>query len=326
MDRKAILEYLGADWDRTLELIRSTLQSDIGLLNDTNAFILGHSGKQLRPMICLLMAKACGGGMLTDDSVRYAAAVEMLHNATLLHDDVADDGQVRHGAPTVSSVSGPGCSVLVGDYWLVKAVDLVMVSESDMPEIIHLFARTLSDMAEGEMLQLQKASSCDTTEEDYLRIIRSKTSSLFEAACVSAAISVGASDEVKRLALEYAGYLGVAFQIKDDILDYDGENIGKPVGVDIREQKITLPLLGALSKVDVPKQKEMREKVRMINAHPQYADDIVDFVRQYDGIGYAKERLQAFSQKAVDTLGGLPDSQAKSYLADISEFIVSRDI
>ena len=320
MDRRDILGYLGDDWIRTGDMIRSSLDSDIELLNWTNAYILSHGGKQLRPLLALLMARACGGGSLPEDSIRYAAAVELLHNATLLHDDVADGSMIRRGSPTVASMLDPEHSVLVGDYWLVKAVDLVLGADRNVTEVIRLFAGTLARLAEGEMLQLQKAASADTSEEDYLRIIGDKTGSLFETACLSAAISVDASPEWKRVAVEYARNLGYAFQIKDDILDYAGGDIGKPVGVDVREGKITLPLLGALRRVDAGLQEEIRGKVRTVREHPGYASDIMDFVREHDGISYAQERLRVFSGLAKETLSPLPGSPAKDYLVALATF------
>ena len=325
MDKKAILEYLGDDWTRTGDLIRSSLESDIDLLNRTNGFILEHGGKQLRPMLSLLMARACCSGPLPEDSIRFAVATELLHNATLLHDDVADSSQTRRGVPTVASLLGANNSVLVGDYWLVKAVDLVLGADRHMAEVIRLFAATLSNLAEGEMLQLQKAASGDTTEEDYIRIIHSKTGSLFETACISAAISVEASDRAREVAGEYARYLGLAFQVKDDILDYTGGDIGKPAGVDFREQKITLPLLGALSKAEKPLAEGIRAKVREMTDHPENAGYIMDFVREHDGIGYAQQRLAEYSRSAVDTLSVLPAGPAKDYLAALAAYTADRD-
>ena len=324
MDRKDILEYLGDDWIRTGELIRSSLDSDIDLLNWTNSYILEHGGKQLRPMLSLLMARACVDGPLPMDSIRFAAACELLHNATLLHDDVADGSMVRRGVPTVASILDPSHSVLVGDYWLVKAVGLVMDSDRNTMPVVRLFADTLAHLAEGEMFQLQKAASADTSEEDYLRIIGDKTGSLFETACVSAAISVEASPETRDIAAEYARCLGYAFQIKDDILDYAGGDIGKPVGVDVREGKITLPLLGALESVDAALQEKVREKVRQIREHPGYAGEIMDFVREHDGTGFAQERLKTFSARAKEALSPLPESPAKDYLVALATFTEDR--
>lgn len=325
MDRKAILEYLGDDWTRMQDLIRSSLDSDIDLLNKVNSYVLSHGGKQLRPLLSLLMAKACGSGCLTADSVRYAAASELLHNATLLHDDVADGSKTRRGAATVASLLGASNSVLVGDYWLVKAVDLVMGADRSVMEVLRLFAGTLSLLAEGEMLQLQKAASADTDEEDYLRIIRSKTGTLFETACVSAAISVQAPEEYREIAGEYARCLGYAFQIKDDILDYTGGDLGKPSGVDIREQKITLPLLGALSRVPQARGEEVRQMVRDISDHPDNAGSVIAFVKEYDGIAYAQQRLEGYSRQAADAAASLPKSAARDYLMELALFMAERD-
>ena len=175
------------------------------------------------------------------------------------------------------------------------------------------------------MLQLQKAASGDTTEDDYLRIIRSKTGTLFETACMSAAISVEASAEARQVAGTYARYLGYAFQIKDDILDYTGGDIGKPVGVDIRERKITLPLLGALSRVDAKRQEEVREMVRGVSDHPENAGLLIGFVMDNDGIAYAQDRLKAYSHQAIQALSVLPASPAVDYLVELANFTADRD-
>jgi len=325
MDVKGILGYLGDDWGRTEALMRSSLDSDIELLNWTNAFILDHGGKKLRPLLSLLMARACGSGPLPQDSIRFAAATEMLHNATLLHDDVADGSMIRRGVPTVASMLDPAHSVLVGDYWLVRAVDLILSADSHILEVIRLFSNTLSLLAEGEMLQLQKASSGDTSEDDYLRIIHDKTGSLFETACLSAAISVDASPEFRKVAGEYARNLGLAFQIKDDILDFTGVDIGKPVGVDVREGKITQPLLCALEQVEADRQAEIRGKVRQVREHPEFAAEIMDFVREQGGAVLAQERLSAYSVRACEALTTLPDSPAKEYLAALAAFTEIRE-
>ena len=325
MDIKAIKEYLGVDWLAVQNQIASSLKSDIGLLNATNDSILSHSGKQLRPMLSLLMAKACSGGKVSDDTVKYAAASELLHNATLLHDDVADDSDKRRGVPTIMSLMGPAVSVLVGDYWLVKAMELVMDSSDESPRVMKIFAKTLSDLAEGEMLQLQKAQKGDTDEGDYLRIIYNKTASLFEAACVSAAISVGASDEIIKAAKDYAVALGLAFQIKDDILDYAGTDaVGKPLGADILEQKITMPLLGAFANAGEEVEEQIRKKIADIVSHPEYRDEIVQFVKDNAGLDYAETRLDAYVEAAVGALDMFPESEAKASLVELAYFTANR--
>lgn len=321
-----IKDFLGQDWKDTDALIRSSLESDISLLNATNKAILDHSGKQLRPIVSLLVARACGGGRVNADSVRYAAAAELLHNATLLHDDVADSSCERRGAPTVMAILGGPASVLLGDFWLVKAMENILASSANCNEVIRIFAGTLSSLAEGEMLQLQKASSGDTVEEDYYRIIYSKTASLFEAAFVSAAISVNAPADWIEAVRDYAVSLGIAFQIKDDIFDYsDGKKIGKPVGIDLEEQKITLPLLGALAAASPERAKQIRGMVLDILEHPEYKEEIVGFVKEGRGVEYAVSRLEEYVSKAVDALAVLPDSKEKDYLVKIAGFTAYRD-
>lgn len=324
MDRSAVIAYLGEDWGRTMELIRSSLDSDITLLKTTNESILSHSGKQLRPMLALLVAKACGSGEANGDSIRYAAAVELLHNATLLHDDVADASETRRGAPTVSSTLGNVPSVLVGDFWLVKAVDLVQNAEHKGEDVVGLFSRTLMHLAEGEMFQLQKAYSGDTSEADYYRIIYSKTASLFEAACRSAAISVDAPEPVKKAMGDYAVKLGLAFQIKDDMMDYEGGDIGKPVGMDLKEQKITLPLLGALHNASDETERMVRHMVCDINDHPENVGRIISFVKEYNGMEYAADKLHSLCNEAAEALSVLPDSSAKDYLKELAYYTADR--
>ena len=324
MDIKSVREYLGDDWKAVKEKIETSLMSDIALLNSTNSTILSNSGKQLRPLLALLIARACSGHQISEATVRYAAASELLHNATLLHDDVADNSEQRRGMPTIMSLMGPSVSVLVGDYWLVKAMELILGSSEGDHLVIKIFSKTLSDLAEGEMLQLQKAQSGDTCEDDYLRIIYSKTASLFEAACVSAAISVNASQEYRKAAKDYAVALGVAFQIKDDILDYSGTaSVGKPLGVDILEQKITMPLLGAM--MNAPAEEvRIRGLVKGIVDHPENRDDIVAFVKENAGLEYAVQQLDKYVAQAVDALSVLPLSKERELLEGLAYFTAKR--
>lgn len=313
---------LGEDWTRMRELIRAGLHTDVALLEDVNGQVFAHSGKMLRPLISLLVAKALGEP--NDDSLHYAAASELLHNATLMHDDVADESSERRGAPTVSAMLGPSAAVLVGDFWLAKAVETVFVTER-FSRVVKFFSDTLSDLAEGEMYQLEKASSADTTEEDYFRIIQCKTASLFVAAAVSGACSVDAPEELQEAAKAYATALGTAFQIKDDILDYAGTGeLGKPVGMDLKEQKITLPLIGALSTLE--DESPVRDKILHIHEHPEYCGQLHSFVIERGGIEYAAARLQEYIDKAVDALRPVPDSPARDALVEIARFNAFRQV
>jgi len=327
MDINGIREYLGKDWVDVTARIENILDSDIDLLNSTNASILSHSGKQLRPLLALVFARACSAEGISEATIRYAASAELLHNATLLHDDVADDSDQRRGVPTIRSLMGPSVSVLVGDYWLVKAMELILGDLEGDAGVIKIFSKTLSDLAEGEMLQLQKAQTGDTDENDYLRIIYNKTASLFEAACVSAAVSVGAPESFQNAARDYAVALGLAFQIKDDILDYEGtESVGKPLGVDILEQKMTLPLLGAMSNVSSDEEEIIRRKVAEIAEHPEYRDEIVSFVKANGGLEYAVRRLEEYIDDAVKALEVLPESYEKQYLVELAHYTGKRNM
>lgn len=326
MDKSAARINLREDLDRVNDLMSRSLSTDIDLLDHTNGTLLGRRGKQLRPTVALLTARACGHGACNEDTIRFAAASELLHNATLLHDDVADDSTERRGAPTVMSLLGSRAAVLLGDFWLVKAMGCVLdASVCDSARVIRIFSRTLSDLAEGEMLQLQKASSADTTEEDYLRIIYGKTASLFVTAALSAAISVGAAPAEEAAVRAYAGNLGIAFQIRDDIFDYEKDAvIGKPVGQDLHEQKITLPLLGALRSVPGEEQRRIRNLVLGMTEHPGNQEEIVEFVRSSGGVAYARRRLDEYVDKAVAALDGLPAGRDRDELAALARFAGER--
>lgn len=320
-----IAAYLKSDLDKVGRIVDDSLRSDIKLLNATNNFLLAHPGKMIRPILALLVAKACSGGKPTEDSYRYASASQLLHTATLLHDDVADDGQVRRGKPTVLHLLGGRASVLLGDFWLVKAVNLILDSGRHKDKAIRLYSDTLGFLADGEMLQLQKAESGDTSEEDYRRIIYSKTASLFETSAVAAALSVDASEAETAAAREYSCRLGMAFQIKDDIFDYEpGADVGKPVGQDLMERKITIPLLGALKRAPAAEAEAVRDMVVRIDENPSLRDDVVAFVSRYDGMDYAKEALRREVEGATAALASVPAGKEKDMLAELAVYCADR--
>ncbi|MBQ0094046.1 MAG: polyprenyl synthetase family protein [Bacteroidales bacterium] len=326
MSGNEIISFLGKDWTELQRLIREALSSDISLLQKVNDKLYSRAGKQLRPMVSLLMARACSAdGRANADSCHFAAAAELLHNATLLHDDVADSGTIRRGMPTLSAEMGPTAAVLVGDYWLSSAVNTVLAASSNI-KVIRLFARTLGDLAKGEMLQLQNAATGNTTEEDYFKVIYCKTASLFETAGVSGAVSVNASEQKLEAARRYASSLGTAFQIRDDILDYEGgEKLGKPMGVDLAEKKITLPLIGAFYNAPA-QEKAIRRKITRIHLHPEYVQEIHGFVLENGGVDYAAAKLDEYVERAVGALEIFDDSVQKDYLVQIAQYNSYRKI
>lgn len=323
---REIRDILNPRLEEVYKLMEKSLASDIELLDKTNRGILANGGKLVRPVLSLLVGGSCGTKTINEDTIRFAATSEIFHNSTLLHDDVADDSTSRRGVPTTMSVLGSRSSVLIGDYWLVKAVDLILGSKNNSQEVIKIFSETLSDLAEGEMLQLQKSLLCDTETEDYYKIIYSKTSSLFVATAHSAAISVGASEEEKEIIIKYATSLGYAFQIKDDILDYTGDNeLGKPAGQDLKERKITLPLLGAFTRSSAQEEARIRNKIKTISEDPDAGYEVMDFVLKHDGLQFAEEKLRYWITMATTAINRLPESEYKSYLESLAVFIINRN-
>ncbi len=319
---KEVQQFLGKAWTDFQRCFAESLESDIPLLDKANQYLLGHGGKKLRPLFTLLIAKALRGDC-NERVVRCAAASELLHTATLLHDDVADNSPTRRGVPTMMTVYSPTTAVLLGDYWLSKAMDLII----DHPDkrVLHIFSKCLADLACGEMLQLEKAEKADTTEDDYRRIIYCKTTSLFEACMVSAACSVEASDEEIEQCRIYARHIGQAFQMRDDMLDYSPElSIGKPTGQDILEKKITLPLFGLFAKAPRSVVREVRR--RMKNPDAELVSDVFAWVRQYDAMSYAREKLDAEIRKAVEVLAAFPASPSRDYLEKMAGMIAIRTV
>ena len=317
---KEVQQFLGKAWTDFQRCFAESLESDIPLLDKANQYLLGHGGKKLRPLFTLLIAKALRGDC-NERVVRCAAASELLHTATLMHDDVADNAPTRRGVPTMMTVYSPTTAVLLGDYWLSKAMDLII----DHPDkrVLHVFSKCLADLASGEMLQLEKAEKADTTEDDYRRIIYCKTTSLFEACMVSAACSVEASEEEIERCRIYAWHIGQAFQMRDDMLDYSPElSIGKPTGQDILEKKITLPLFGLFEKAPRSVVREVRR--RMKNPDAELVSDVFAWVRQYDAMSYAREKLDAEIRQAVEVLAAFPASPSRDYLEKMAGMIAIR--
>lgn len=319
---KEVQQFLGKAWTDFQRCFAESLESDIPLLDKANQYLLGHGGKKLRPLFTLLIAKALRGDC-NERVVRCAAASELLHTATLLHDDVADNSPTRRGVPTMMTVYSPTTAVLLGDYWLSKAMDLII----DHPDkrVLHIFSKCLADLAGGEMLQLEKAEKADTTEDDYRRIIYCKTTSLFEACMVSAACSVEASDEEIEQCRMYARHIGQAFQMRDDMLDYSPElSIGKPTGQDILEKKITLPLFGLFAKAPRSVVREVRR--RMKKPDSELVSDVFAWVREYDAMSFARERLDTEIRQALEVLAAFPASQSRDYLEKMAGMIAIRTV
>ena len=320
-----IPHFLEADLARVKALMEATLGSDIALLDATNRALQGRPGKMLRPMLALLVAGAVG--KKTEDTCRYAAALELLHNATLLHDDVIDRAQSRRGLPTLYSLLGGGPAVLVGDYWLVACIRLILSAEKHVQQALNLFSSTLGHLTEGELLQMDKAEKADTTQEDYLRIVYGKTASLFELSATMGALSAGAGEDVAARMGRFACLLGTAFQIKDDIFDYSPLQeaaIGKPVGIDLQERKITQPLLCALETVSPEEAAQVRAKVAGIAGSEVQEAQVRDFVLSHGGVELAAGVMDRYITDALACLEDLPRTEEKEYLEKLACFVGDR--
>ncbi|MDD2491793.1 MAG: polyprenyl synthetase family protein [Bacteroidales bacterium] len=323
MDIKSIRKDIEKEWSLFEEMLRSTLMSSSGLLNSINSYLMESTGKQIRPLLSLLASKACG----TPNNLTISCAVvsEMIHTATLLHDDVADDSIYRRGKETVQSRFNPAASVLTGDYWLARALTLI-VNERDM-SVMGYFTKAVQELSEGELFQMQKATTLDTTEADYYKIIAQKTSSLFIAAVQSAVSTMDTDERVLENMGRYAYHLGLAFQIKDDIFDYTPKlNTGKPAGGDIMEKKLTLPLIVALNRASIDEREKMLEAVK--SAGPDDFELVTKafaLVEKYSGKQIAQEALDEQCKKALECLEVLPDNLYKRHLITLTKYMGSRE-
>lgn len=324
MDIKAIKDDIKTEWAQFEELIQKILWSDCNLLNQINSHLFDYKGKQIRPLLGLLAAKSCG--KVNSLTISCAVASEMLHTASLLHDDVADDAPQRRGADTVQHKYNPAAAVLTGDYWLAKSLTL-LIKEKDMT-VLDYFTKTVEELSEGELFQMQKAASLDTTEEDYYKIIAFKTSSLFISAIKSTVYSTGASKETIENMERYAYNLGLAFQIRDDIFDYTPQlKTGKPSGGDIKEKKLTLPIIAALNSASKEEREEMLREIRL--AQPD-DDKLVEktfaLVKKYNGVDVAQKALEEHCKRAEESLSGLKPSIYKNHLMELTRYMGSREI
>ena len=299
---------------------RASMKSKVPLLDKVTHYIIRRKGKQMRPMFIFLTAKMLG--KINDKTYDAATLVELLHTATLVHDDVVDDANERRGFFSVNALWKNKIAVLVGDYMLSKV--LLLSIENNNTKLLEVVARAVREMSEGELLQLEKARKLDITEEIYFEVIRQKTASLISTCCEAGAISVERFDETEKMRL-FGEYIGIAFQLKDDIFDY-GEpgEIGKPTGLDIRERKMTLPLIFALNNSTPEIRKELITIVKNHNENPKKVRRAVELVIEYGGIDYTHKKMLDFKDLAVDLIENLPDSDAKKSILGLIEYTTKR--
>lgn len=298
-----------------------SMKSKVPLLDKITHYIIKRKGKQMRPMFLFLTAKMLGE--INEKTYQSASLVELLHTATLVHDDVVDDANERRGFFSVNALWKNKIAVLVGDYMLSRV--LLHSLENNNVRALQIVARAVREMSEGELLQIEKARKLDITEEVYFEVIRKKTASLISTVCEAAAASVDREDMTERMQ-KFGELVGLAFQLKDDIFDYGTPgNIGKPTGNDIRERKITLPLIFVLQSADLSIRKEIMNIVRNHNEEKKYVQRAIQLVIEAGGIEYAHKRMLELKNEALDLLTDIPDSESKRALIGLVEYTVSRD-
>jgi octaprenyl-diphosphate synthase len=290
-------------------------------LDKITQYIIRRKGKQMRPMFLFLTAKMLGE--INDKTYQAASLVELLHTATLVHDDVVDDANERRGFFSVNALWKNKIAVLVGDYMLSQV--LLLSIENDNTRLLGIVARAVREMSEGELLQIEKARRLDITEEVYFKVIRQKTASLIATVCEASAVSVEREDQAANMR-KFGELVGLAFQIKDDIFDYGtSDNIGKPTGLDIRERKMTLPLIYALEHGGKEVRRELINIVKNHNENAAKVKRAVQLVIQSGGIGYAQKRMLELKNEALQLLNAIPESPSKTALIGLVEYTIARE-
>lgn len=284
-------------------------------------YIVRRKGKQMRPMFVFLSAKLIGE--TTERTYRGAAMIELIHTATLVHDDVVDDSDMRRGFFSISALWKNKIAVLVGDYLLSKSV--LLATENKDFDLLTVIATAIREMSEGELLQIEKARNLDITEDVYFEIIRKKTATLIAACCEAGGRSVDCTEEMAAKLNRFGELVGIAFQIKDDLFDYTSTNlIGKPIGIDIKEQKMTLPLIYSVNTASPSERRWLIRSVKKHNHNKKRVNEVIEYVKTHGGLNYARQYMYDYRDKALRILEEFPDSEAKESLTTLLNYVVER--
>lgn len=299
---------------------KDSMKSEAPLLNRITHYIVKRKGKQMRPMFVFFAAKLCGG--ILEATHRGAALVELLHTATLVHDDVVDNAYERRGFFSINALWKNKIAVLVGDYLLAKGL-LLSVNNSDFA-LLKIVSEAVQQMSEGELLQIEKVRRMDISEELYFNVIRQKTGSLIASCCAAGASSAGSDEETIEKMRLFGELVGIAFQIKDDTFDFGTDNVGKPLGIDIKEKKVTLPLIYALHRSEKAEKKRIINLVKNHQDDPKKIQEIIDFVNSKDGVYYANQKMEEYQQKAFEILNQFEAGEAKTGLEQLVRYTTER--
>jgi octaprenyl-diphosphate synthase len=311
---------IDAELDAFEKHFRDSMRSDVALLDKIMFYIVQRKGKQVRPMFVFLSAKLCGE--INQTSFVAASLVELLHTASLVHDDVVDDSFERRGFFSINALWKNKIAVLVGDYLLTQGLQLALKNEAF--KILEIVSNAFKEISEGELLQIEKARRLDIKEDIYYEIIRQKTASLIAAACaVGASSTTKDTDLVEKMRL-FGEKIGIAFQIKDDLFDFGTDDVGKPLGIDIKEKKMTLPLIYALNNATKQEKDKIINNIKRHNEEPAKVAEVIDFVRKSGGLKYAEDVMLKFRQEAFDILRGFPESEVRTSLEQLVYFVTER--
>ena len=311
---------IGAELSLFEKKFSDSVKSTNPLLDRIMRFIIRRKGKQMRPMFVFLSAKIAGE--INEVSYRAAALIELLHTATLVHDDVVDDAMKRRNFFSVNALWKNKIAVLVGDYLLSKGL-LLSIEHGDIP-ILKITSRAVKEMSEGELLQMEKARKLDIDESVYFDIIRAKTASLLASACAAGAFSATGDETASEHFRLFGEKVGIAFQIKDDLFDYGQDNIGKPTGIDIKEKKMTLPLIYALQHAEKPIKRSIIYTVKNNSTDRRKVKEVIDYVQQSGGIAYAQQKMKQYKDDALAILHTYPDTPARQAMEELVDFVIDR--
>lgn len=300
---------------------KASMATNVALLDRVMHYIVKRKGKQMRPMLVFLSAKL--NGEINESTYRAASLVELMHTATLVHDDVVDDANMRRGFFSINALWKNKIAVLVGDFLLSKT--LLLSVEHKEHQILGIVSTAVKEMSEGELLQIEKARRLDIDESIYFDIIRQKTASLIASCCAAGTASVNKDETVIEKMRLFGEYIGIAFQIKDDLFDYQSNNnTGKPSGIDIKEQKMTLPLIYTLNNADKKNKKFIINTVKNHNNNPNRVKQVIDIVNNSGGIQYAEKRMKEYQEKGIEILSTFPNGSAKESLLTLVNYVIER--
>ena len=305
------------------EKFSKLMLSKVPLLNRITHYIIKRKGKQMRPMFIFLFSKLLNQGIVNEKVYRGASVIELIHTATLIHDDVVDDSKRRRGFFSINAIWKNKIAVLVGDFLLSRG--MILCIENKDYDHLDIISESVKKMSEGELLQIEKSRSLDIDETVYFEIIKKKTASLISSCCKIAAVSVTKQKKIIESVSKIGENIGIAFQIKDDLFDYGKRKIGKPRGIDIKEKKLTLPLIYTLNEVDNRKRKWIINSIKKHNTDKSRINEIISLVKETGGLEYAIEKMNYFHKIALEDLNKLPDNEFKSSLTEMINYVIQRD-